>query len=93
MRGHHPTLKHARIDGLGLMVGAELVLDEARTPAKELRNRVEKLAIQNGLLILGAGESTVRFCPALMIDRDTVQEGLERFDKTLTEAEREAGLL
>jgi 4-aminobutyrate aminotransferase len=93
MRGHHPTLKHARIDGLGLMVGAELVLDEARTPAKELRNRVEKIAIQNGLLILGAGESTVRFCPALMIDRDTVQEGLERFDKTLTEAEREAGLL
>lgn len=93
MRSHHPTLKHGRIDGKGLMVGAELVLDEAHTPAKELRNRVEKLAIQNGLLILGAGESALRFCPALMIDRATVQEGLERFDKTLTEAEQEAGLL
>lgn len=93
MRSHHPSLKHARIDGRGLMVGAELVLDEQRTPVKELRNRVERLAIENGLLILGCGESSVRFCPALMIDRATVQEGLERFDLSLTQAEQEAGLL
>jgi 4-aminobutyrate aminotransferase len=93
MKSHHPSLKHGRIDGRGLMIGAELVLDEARTPAKELRNRVEKLAIQNGLLILGCGESALRFCPALMIDRATVQEGLERFEHTLTQAEQEAGLL
>jgi 4-aminobutyrate aminotransferase len=93
MRTHHPTLKHARIQGKGLMIGAELVLDDARTPAKDLRNRVERLGISNGLLILGAGESAVRFCPPLMIDRATVQAGLERFDQTLTEAEQEAGLL
>lgn len=93
MRTHHPSLKHARIDGRGLMVGAELVLDEKRTPAKELRNRVERLAIENGLLILGCGENSLRFCPALMIDRVTVQEGLERFDLSLTQAEQEAGLL
>lgn len=93
MQSHHPTLRHGRIQGQGLMIGAELVLDEARTPAKELRNRVERLAIQNGLLMLGAGESTLRFCPALMIDRAAVQEGLERFERSLTEAEQEAGLL
>lgn len=93
MRTHHPSLRFGRIDGRGLMIGAELVLDEARTPAKELRNRVERLAIQNGLLILGCGESALRFCPALMIDRATVQEGLERFEQTLTQAEQEAGLL
>lgn len=93
MRTHHPSLRFGRIDGRGLMIGAELVLNEARTPAKELRNRVERLAIQNGLLILGCGESALRFCPALMIDRATVQEGLERFEQTLTQAEQEAGLL
>jgi 4-aminobutyrate aminotransferase len=92
MRTHHPALRYGRIDGKGLMVGAELVGDEKRTPVKELRNRVERCAIENGLLILGAGESTLRFCPALMIDRETVQQGLEIFDRTLTQVEQEFGL-
>jgi 4-aminobutyrate aminotransferase len=92
MRTHHPALRYGRIDGMGLMVGAELVGDEKRTPVKELRNRVERCAIENGLLILGAGESTLRFCPALMIDRETVQQGLEIFDRTLTQVEQEFGL-
>jgi 4-aminobutyrate aminotransferase len=93
MRTHHPSLKHGRIDGKGLMVGAELVLDEKRTPAKDLRNRVERVAIDHGLLILGCGENTLRLCPPLMIGRDDVQAGLERFDQSLTQAEQEAGLL
>jgi 4-aminobutyrate aminotransferase len=93
MMSHHPAMRHGRVDGRGLMVGAELVMDDRRTPAKELRNRVERLAIDNGLLILGCGESTLRFCPALMIDRPTLQEGLERFEQSLTQAEQEFGLL
>ncbi len=93
MRSHHPLLKYARIQGLGLMVGAELVSDEAKTPAKDLRNALERRAIDNGLLLLGAGDSAVRFSPPLMIERPTVQEGLERFEKSLTEVEQSAGLL
>jgi 4-aminobutyrate aminotransferase len=93
MRPHHPSMKHARIDGRGLMIGLELVLDEARTPAHDLRNRVEDYALENGLLVLGAGENTIRFIPPLMIERDLLDEGLRRFDKSLTDAEREAGLL
>jgi 4-aminobutyrate aminotransferase len=93
MRLRHPILKHSRIDGLGLMVGAELVQDESRVPAKDIRNRIERIAIDNGLLILGAGESSIRFCPPLMIERDTVNEGLELFEKSMTQAEQEAGLL
>jgi 4-aminobutyrate aminotransferase len=93
MRTHHPSLKHARIAGQGLMIGAELVLDDTRVPAKALRDSVEDFAIENGLLILGCGESALRFAPALMIDRATVHEGLERFDRSLTQAEQAAGLL
>jgi 4-aminobutyrate aminotransferase len=93
MRPHHPSLKHGRVQGRGLMVGAELVLDEARTPAHDLRNDVERFAIDEGLLILGAGASTLRFCPALMIEREMVQAGLERLDRALTRAEHAAGLL
>jgi 4-aminobutyrate aminotransferase len=85
-------MQHGRIQGVGLMVGLELVLDEARTPAKELRNQVERIAIDNGLLILGAGESALRFCPPLMIEKDTLDAGLERFEQSLTQAESAAGL-
>jgi 4-aminobutyrate aminotransferase len=92
MRLRHPSMQHGRIQGVGLMVGLELVLDEARTPAKELRNQVERIAIDNGLLILGAGESALRFCPPLMIEKDTLDAGLERFEQSLTQAESAAGL-
>ncbi len=93
LRPHHPTMKYARIDGRGLMVGVELVHDEARTPAKDVRHAAERHAINNGLLILGAGDSSLRFIPPLMIERDLVDEGLQRFDQSLTQAEQEAGLL
>lgn len=93
MRSHHPTMKHARIDGHGLMIGVELVLDEARTPAKAVRDQAERLAINNGLLVLGCGMSALRFCPPLMIPREDVQAGLERFDLSLTQAEQTFGLL
>jgi 4-aminobutyrate aminotransferase len=93
MRTHHPVLRHGRIDGRGLMVGMELVLDEARTPAVAVRNTLEDMALKNGLLVLGCGVSTLRICPPLMIDRALVQEGLEVLDRSLTEAEQAAGLL
>jgi len=93
MMTHHPSMQHGRVQGIGLMVGAELVMGEDLTPAKALRDRVERIAIDEGLLVLGCGESTIRFCPPLMIERETVQEGLIRFERALTQAEQEAGLL
>jgi 4-aminobutyrate aminotransferase len=93
MQMRHPSMRHGRIDGMGLMVGVELVLDAERTPAGALRNRLEKIALEHRLLVLGAGESTIRFCPPLMIERPTLEEGLERFEQALTAAEEEAGLL
>jgi 4-aminobutyrate aminotransferase len=93
MRTHHPTLEHGRIQGMGLMIGAELVLDEAHTPASAIRNATEHHALEHGLLMLGCGQSAMRFCPPLMIERETVQQGLEIFDASLTLAEQEAGLL
>jgi 4-aminobutyrate aminotransferase len=93
MQHRHPVMREGRISGIGLMVGTEFVMEGSRQPAKEVRNQTERLAIDNGLLVLGAGESVVRFCPPLMIENDTVQEGLSRFEQSLTQAEQEAGLL
>lgn len=89
----HPSLRHGRVQGLGLMIGAEFVTDDQRTPAKEVRNSVERNGIEEGLLVLGAGECVLRFCPPLMIERDLLEEGLHRFERALTQSEEEAGLL
>jgi 4-aminobutyrate aminotransferase len=77
------------VRGLGLMVGVELVRDQAsKTKAPELRDRVVDLAFERGLLILGAGDNTLRFCPPLIISRDQCDFALETLEECLTLAMR-----
>ena len=48
----HPSIGEVR--GIGLMIGVEFVTDRTtKMPATELRNRVEHLAFERGLLTLG----------------------------------------
>ena len=73
MQGWHPIIGDVR--GLGLMVGIELVGDEARrTPAQRLRNAIVQKCFRNGLLLLGCGESGIRFSPPLIIRRHDVDK-------------------
>jgi 4-aminobutyrate aminotransferase len=59
------------VRGLGLMIGIELVRDKAsREKAGALRELVVQLAFERGLLVLGAGENTIRLCPPLVITRE-----------------------
>jgi len=72
------------VRGLGLMIGVELVRDqETREPAADLRNRVVEEAFTRGLLILGAGESTLRFSPPLTITRDQCDFAVEVLERIL----------
>jgi len=79
--------KHAVIGdvrGLGLMVGAELVKDrQGREPAPELRNAVVQACFERGLLLLGCGKSTLRFCPPLVIDEEDVEIAMGILDDVL----------
>jgi len=78
------------VRGLGLMLGVELVRDQqAKTKAPELRDRVVDLAFDRGLLILGAGDSTLRLCPPLIISRDQCDFALDTLEECLTLAMRE----
>src|SRR5580698_3048333 len=62
----HPFVGDVR--GRGLMIGVELVKDKStREPIAALRNRVETLAFERGLLILGCGETSIRLCPPLIV--------------------------
>jgi len=68
------------------MIGVEFVADRAtKEPARELRNRVIHRSFETGLLMLGCGQSTIRFCPPLMIERDLIDEGLEIFERAVSE--------
>jgi 4-aminobutyrate aminotransferase len=56
------------VRGIGLMIGIEIVRDQAtKERAPELRDRLEALAFERGLLILGCGPNSIRLCPPLVI--------------------------
>jgi 4-aminobutyrate aminotransferase len=72
------------VRGRGLMVGIEMVRNAAsREAAPELRDALVQAAYERGLLLLGCGASTVRFCPALNIPRALVDEALNIVEESL----------
>ena len=72
------------VRGKGLMLGVELVGDATtRVPVKDRRNAVVYEAFKNGLLLLGAGESSVRFIPPLVIKEDELHLGFDIFEKAV----------
>jgi 4-aminobutyrate aminotransferase len=68
------------VRGKGLMVGVELVEDrERKTPATGWRARIIQRAFEHGLLILGCGQNSVRFCPSLTVSSDEIDLCLSIF--------------
>jgi 4-aminobutyrate aminotransferase len=83
----HPLIGDVR--GRGLMVGVELVKDRTtKERAIEERNAVVTAAFRRGLLILGAGRNTVRFCPPLVLTAEQADTAVRLFDEALSEVER-----
>ena len=77
------------VRGLGLMIGIELVRDQAtKEKAPELRDRVLDLAFRRGLLVLGAGDNTIRLCPPLIITRDQCDFAVDTLEKCLNTAQK-----
>lgn len=79
--------KHAMIGdvrGMGLMSGMELVKDRTtKEPAKHERTCVLNEAFSRGLTMLPAGESVIRFCPPLVIEKHHIDTGMEILDTSL----------
>jgi 4-aminobutyrate aminotransferase len=81
------------VRGRGLMIGVELVKNkETREPATELRNRVEELAFERGLMILGCGETSLRLCPPLIVSEEEATVALDILEDALTQVEKEHAL-
>ena len=84
----HSTVGDVR--GRGLMIGIELVKDKTtRESATALRNRVETLAFERGLMVLGCGETTLRLSPPLIVNEQEATVALDILEEAITLAEKE----
>ena len=52
-------------------------------PTKELRNKFVSKGMEHGVMFLGCGHQTIRFRPALIIEKQHIDEGLEVMEKVL----------
>jgi 4-aminobutyrate aminotransferase len=66
------------IRGAGLMLGVEFSTHAAA-------EAVQEAAFERGLLTLECGESTIRFCPPLVVDAPAVDTAVELFEQALDE--------
>lgn len=74
------------VRGLGLMLAAELVRDQTtKERAPDLRDKLEQMAFERGVLILGCGPNSIRLCPPLVITRDQAEFALDTLEDCLHE--------
>ncbi len=72
------------VRGKGLMVGVEFVKDRTtKERAVKWRDEVIETAFQKGLLLLGCGENTIRFCPSLTVTGTEIDTCLSIFDEAV----------
>jgi 4-aminobutyrate aminotransferase len=79
--------RHAEIGdvrGLGLMIGVEFQRgDESHALDGGMRDRVMQRCFEKGLLLLSCGESTLRFCPPLIVNAEEARAAVEIFDAAI----------
>ena len=76
------------IRGKGLMVGIEFVQhQDSKEKAPELRNRIVQMAFQKGLLLLGAGENSIRLAPPLMLEEEQAEFAVATLDACISAVE------
>jgi 4-aminobutyrate aminotransferase len=79
------------VRGKGLMIGVEIVRDQkTKERAGDLRDAIVDLAFEKGLLLLGAGENTVRIAPPLIIDEEQAAFAAQTLEACISEVEKSA---
>jgi 4-aminobutyrate aminotransferase len=72
------------VRGLGLMIGIEFVRDQStKERAPDLRDEIERMAFDRGLLILGCGPNSIRLCPPLVITKDQADFAVDTLEECL----------
>jgi 4-aminobutyrate aminotransferase len=93
---HELRRRHAEmlgeVRGLGLMMALDVIQDgdpRCHDPAR--RDELVQEAFRRGLLLLGCGESAIRFCPPLCVTAAQVDSALEILDAVLASQAVAAG--
>ena len=82
LKSRHSVIGDVR--GLGLMLGVEFESRDGRhAPDAALRDRVMHKCFEKGLLLLSCGESTLRFCPPLIVTAEEAKTAVEIFDAAI----------
>ena len=72
------------VRGLGLAWALEFVKDpRSKDPDPEARNRFIKEAVRRGLILIGCGDSAVRFIPPLNVGREEIDTAMEIVEQAL----------
>src|SRR5437016_9663301 len=74
LKGRYPNIVDVR--GRGLMIGVQFV-------SADIRDRVIHECFRHGLLILGAGTTTVRLSPPLIIDEEQADFAVDTISNTI----------
>lgn len=78
----YPVIGDVR--GKGLMVGIELVKDRTtKEPVPKYRDKIIEGAFMKGLLLLGCGETGIRFSPPLVITKKQVDIAVQIVEECL----------
>ena len=79
------------VRGKGLMIGVEIVRDrKTKERAGDLREAIVNRAFEKGLLLLGAGENTIRIAPPLLVDEEQSDFAARTLDACISETEKSA---
>jgi len=96
MMSRHRIIGEVR--GLGLMIGIELVQNKKTKEffppqitcnGKNIKEVITGECFKRGLILYGAGISSVRMSPPLMINKDDAQTALDIFDEVITRTEEQ----
>lgn len=84
MRGTFPQLVDS-IRGRGLILGVQLKGVGGKT-STEVANLIVGKAREKGLLVITAGEGTIRLVPPLNIPEEAASQGLEILEEAMRDA-------
>lgn len=76
------------VRGTGLMLGVEFVKDrKTNEAAPDLQQRIELECFKRGLILLGAGTSTIRWSPPLILTEENADVAISIFDEAIAASE------
>jgi 4-aminobutyrate aminotransferase len=74
------------VRGLGLMMAVDVV--DRMEPDPATRDEIIQAAFQLGLLLLGCGEHSIRFCPPLCVSAEQVETALSLLAEAIRQVEQ-----